>query len=122
MEITGTIEVNALRVHSCHGVGGQERLVGNDFEVSLSVECPMSDAMSSDNLDGTVSYADLVDIIKGKMSEPSMLIEHVARRIIDAVTVGFPQITAGRVTVAKLLPPIPGCQLDNAAVTLRWRR
>ena len=54
-----SITLNKCRFFSYHGVDEQERVVGNHFEVTLKVYCPMDSAMTSDDLDGTVNYAAL---------------------------------------------------------------
>lgn len=112
-----TITVDRLRVYAHHGVGRQERTVGNDFEVTVSVDIP---PVETDHLDSTVSYAEIADIIATEMAIPSMLLEHVCCRIRDAVTASFPQVAGGRVAVSKLTPPIPGAQMGAATVTLAW--
>lgn len=56
------IEIDRMKVRANHGVFPQERIVGNDFEVSLSVEIEpdeMDRAALEDNASLTVSYADL---------------------------------------------------------------
>lgn len=116
---TWTIEVDRLRVYAFHGVDRQERVVGNDFEVSLAVTVEAGAAADADEVSLTVSYADLADMIKVEMAVPSQLLEHVALRIRRAVACRFPQVTSGRVRVAKLVPPIPG-RMAAAAVTLQW--
>ncbi|MBS7410986.1 MAG: dihydroneopterin aldolase, partial [Muribaculaceae bacterium] len=42
-----------MQVRGFHGVDEQERRVGNDFAVSLSLQYPFDKAMASDNLDDT---------------------------------------------------------------------
>lgn len=37
-----TITLDSLRFYAHHGVGAQERVVGNEFEVTVSVEIPRS--------------------------------------------------------------------------------
>ena len=110
---TWTVAIERMRVYAYHGVGPQERVVGNEFEVSLAVEVDASDAASGDDVGLTVSYADLAAIVSEEMARPSQLLEHVAARIREAVV-------AGRVTVAKLTPPMPA-DVASASVTLRWR-
>lgn len=110
-----TITLDSLRFYAYHGVGAQERIVGNDFEVTLSVQIP---ATASDDLASTVSYADLAEVVRREMSVPSDLIEHVAVRISRAVEAEFPAVAGGSVKVAKLKPPIPGAELRSASVTL----
>lgn len=102
------ISFNKIRFHAYHGVMEQERRVGNDFEVSITVDYPFEAAMESDNLDDTLNYAMLYDVIAAEMQQPSKLLEHVAGRIIAAVQKQFPLVKGGTVTVSKLTPPIKG--------------
>ena len=52
----------------------QERRVGNDFEVSLTVDYPFEKALTSDDLDHTLNYALLYDVIAAEMQQPSKLL------------------------------------------------
>lgn len=117
----GIIAINGLRLWAKHGVFDQERRVGNEFEVTLRLDVPASDAaMDTDNLDDTINYAEVVEIIKSEMSIPSRLIEHVAGRIHRSLEARFPgQIAGGELTVSKLAPPIPA-ELVSVSFTTRW--
>lgn len=117
---TWTVAIERMRVYAYHGVEPQERVVGNEFEVSLAVEVDASDAASGDDVGLTVSYADLAAIVSEEMARPSQLLEHVVARIRDAVCGRFQAVVAGKVTVAKLTPPMPA-DVASASVTLRWR-
>ena len=77
-----TIEVVRLSVHAFHGVGEQERVVGNDFEVSVSLDYPPAEkAVVTDDLDSTLDYGELIEIIRNVMAIPSRLLEHVCGRL-----------------------------------------
>ncbi len=116
-----TIEVNRLRIRAYHGVYEQERNVGNDFEVSLSVNYPPAiRAVDTDDIGSTLDYAELISIIRDEMAIPSALIEHVAGRIRNAVMTRFPEVSGGAVRVSKLMPPVPGVELGETAVVLVW--
>jgi len=116
-----TIEINALRLHAHHGVLRQENIVGNTFEVSLSIETDIQPtAYIEDRLDGTINYAHIIDIIKHEMAIPSSLLENVAYRIKKAVMEAYPQATSGFIRIAKLLPPIANSELESVAVRLSW--
>lgn len=117
--ITTTIEINRLRLRANHGVMSQERKIGNTFEVTAHLRCQAEGAVSSDELSATLNYAEAIDTIKAVMAEPSQLLEHVAGRIRSALTDRFPIISGGRITVAKLTPPIP-VEVESVAVTIEW--
>ncbi len=113
-----TITLDSMRFYAFHGVGAQERVVGNEFEVTVSVDL---DPPCSDDLDATVSYADIAAVVSEEMQSPSDLIEHVAMRIRNRLVCTFPAIKGGAVTVAKPKPPMAGIELKSASVTLRWK-
>ncbi len=113
------ITIKGLRIYAYHGVFPQENRIGNYFTVDavLKFTCPR--AISDDDLEGTVNYAEVVEIIKAEMAVPSKLLEHVAGRIHRAICDKFPIITGGEICVTKLRPPI-SAELDSISFTLPW--
>ncbi len=116
---SGTIVVEGLKIFAYHGVFPQETMVGNMFEVSLSVEFNPEPAMRGDRVDLTINYAELIDIIKDVMAYPSKLIEHVCFRIYQNITHRFPRITGGVISIYKLQPPV-SVELDRVGFVFRW--
>ncbi len=111
------IEVTGIHVYARHGVMPQEGLVGNEFVVDLSVEYPADDAVERDDLDGTLNYAEAIELVRKEMTEPSRLLEHVAGRIRMALKQRWPLIRGGYVRVCKPNAPV-GAQVDNVCVKL----
>ena len=123
-ELEYTVEIDRLRLYARHGVGEQERRVGNLFEVTVSMTLPASgamDAIDRDELAGAANYADIAEIVRERMQTPSRLLEHAAGRIIGSLRERFPETSDIRVRIEKLTPPL-GLQMAGAAVTLRWSR
>lgn len=111
------IFIAGLRMRACHGVLPQERIVGGDFEVSLSVEYDISRAMATDDVADTLSYADLSDLVRREMVVPSNLLEHVAGRIAKTIIERWPQVQSVSLSITKLNPPM-GADCDGAGVEL----
>lgn len=111
------IFIAGLRMRACHGVLPQERIVGGDFEVSLSVEYDISRAMATDDVADTLSYADLSELVRREMAVPSNLLEHVAGRIAKAIIERWPQVQSVSLSITKLNPPM-GADCDGAGVEL----
>ncbi|MCM1532985.1 MAG: dihydroneopterin aldolase [Ruminococcus flavefaciens] len=109
------IIIDRLKVWAHHGVNSQERQVGNEFEVSVTLNCDLTAAMASDDVADTVNYAEVVSIIVKEMSVPSSLLENVVYRIKRAITGSFPAVVGGTIRVDKLTPPI-SCQLRLVGV------
>jgi dihydroneopterin aldolase len=115
-----TIEVNGLRLYARHGVAPQERLVGNVFDLDIHLVVEVGDSVVVDDLvEGTVSYADVVEVARREMDIPSRLLEHVVARLQRALTARFPSVEHGQIRLAKLTPPM-GVEVASAAVGLEW--
>ncbi|MCQ2218923.1 MAG: dihydroneopterin aldolase [Paludibacteraceae bacterium] len=109
------ILLERMRFHAFHGVMPEETIVGGEYEVSIDLDVDFTNAMETDDLDGTINYAIVFDLVKEEMRTPSKLIEHVAGRILKSVKQHFPQIEAIEVRVSKLNPPVMG---DMAQATV----
>lgn len=106
-----------VRFHAFHGVMPQERKVGADFAVTLRVKADLGRPVFSDNVDDTLNYAALYEVLKREMAQPSRLLEHIAGRIGQAVFDSFPQVETVDVMLTKLNPPM-GADSAGAAVEL----
>ncbi len=111
------IYINDLRFHAFHGVMQQERLTGNDYSVDLRVGYDVSSAMLSDDVNDTINYAGLYEIVRQEMSVPSQLVERVAFRIADRISRRYPDVSRMDVKVTKLNPPF-GADCHGAGVEL----
>ena len=68
-----------------------------------------------------LNYAEVYDIIRTEMQQPSQLIEHVAGRIGKSIFERFPQAETVALKVTKLNPPMDAdCQ--GVGVELLMRR
>lgn len=112
--------MEGLTLRGFHGVGEQERKVGNTFVYDVEVEYPWVSAGETDNLAETISYADIVEVIRAVNNEPSDLLENVAYRIYRELTSLYGAMLSLRIRVAKPHPPISGVQMRQASVQLDW--
>ena len=74
--------------------------------VTLSIATDFSRAMATDELEGTISYAESFEVVKAEMDIPSQLVENVAGRIGRSVLEHFQQVTAIDISITKLNPPL----------------
>ena len=115
------IRINDMRFYAHHGCFDQERAIGTHFRVDLAFTTDTSHAETTDNIGDTVSYLDVYQVVKAEMDTPSNLLEHVARRIGDAVMLQFTAVEAVTVIVHKLNPPLGG-QMESVSVELALER
>ena len=111
------IRLEGVRFHARHGVMAQERQTGGDFVVTLSVGYPFEAAMESDNVDDTLDYGALYQLVEREIRIPSNLLEHVAGRIAKAIEEEFPQVSSIDLMLTKLNPPI-GADCEGASVRI----
>ena len=109
-----------MEFHAFHGCLEHERLLGNTFIVSVSMELQTALAGKTDALEDTLNYQLVYDVVKAQMDIPSKLIEHVGQRILDNILNGFPQIQELIVTLSKLNPPLGG-KVDRVTIELNGR-
>lgn len=115
------ITINDMRFYAHHGCFEQEQAIGTHFRVDISFTTDTSKAEVSDNIEDTVSYLDVYQVMKAEMMKPSHLLEHVARRVGEAVLKDFPAVDAITVKVCKLNPPLGG-QMDSVSVELSMKK
>lgn len=122
MKITSyNIELRNIHIYAHHGVLEQERSVGAQFTLDVTLSINEHSCAFSDDINGTVSYADLYALICKEMQTPSRLLEHVCQRILNSIFEKFPTVNRATVTLCKDTPPMGGDRL-NAAVTLSGTR
>lgn len=109
-----------LKIFAYHGVLPQERVVGAYYILNITLDTDFSQAMETDELDATVSYADVFEVVKAEMAVPSRLLEHVAGRITNALFTRFPAVTAIHLEIIKENPPMGAdCRGAGVSVTLQ---
>ncbi|RGK35941.1 dihydroneopterin aldolase [Prevotella sp. TF12-30] len=113
--MSSKIYLRNVRFHAFHGVLPQERIVGNDYLVNLVLDYDFSSAMKTDDLQGTLNYAEVYQKVREEMAVPSKLLEHVAGRIAHRLFSDFPEIQKLQLSITKVNPPM-GADSDGAGV------
>ncbi|TWE09949.1 2-amino-4-hydroxy-6-hydroxymethyldihydropteridine diphosphokinase [Rudaeicoccus suwonensis] len=99
--MTDRIALTQVAVTTCHGVLKHEKVTPQRFFVDITIECDLSRAGESDQLDRTISYADVAqDAVRIMTQPPVDLIETLAEQMAAAV-LARPAAEAVEVTVHK---------------------
>ena len=109
-----------MRFYAHHGCFSQERAIGTHFVVDLSFNTDTTRAEQSDSIADTVSYLDVYQTVRREMQQPSNLLEHVARRVGEAVLKEYPAVTDIKVKISKMNPPLGG-QMHSVSVELELK-
>ena len=104
----GLIQVNGIRVFACHGCLAEEARIGGHYRVDIQVQGDFSAAETSDALEHTVDYGRVTNIVKEQMAQRSALVEHAARRILDALKAEWKAPHRWSVRLVKERPPVNG--------------
>ena len=113
----GRIALEGMEFFAFHGFYDEEQKIGNKYGVDLYVETDLHKAAASDELQQTVNYETLYQIVLTQMKEPARLLEHIGHRIIEKVMEEFGMVQRVKVNIYKFNPPLGGI-CHRAMVTL----
>ena len=117
------IFLHGMRFMACHGVLPHEREVPQPFEVDVEMGLDLRAAGESDDLDDTVNYAKVYDVVSTVLTVTrKYLIEALAEEIADDLLRDFDSLRWVRVTVHKPAAPIDGIFSDVGVTILRRRK
>jgi 7,8-dihydroneopterin aldolase/epimerase/oxygenase len=103
------IFLNEMEFYGYHGVLPEENRLGQRFRVSLVLEIDLNNAGMSDDLNDTVSYAEVFEICKEIVEgKPYRLLEALAETIASSILMKYQLIDQVTVKMIKPDPPIPG--------------
>ncbi len=112
-----SIEIEGMKFYAFHGHFEAEQIVGNEFSVDLKLETDCNRAAISDSLGDALNYQIAYEIVKHEMTQPSKLLENVAKRILDSLYDHFTTIRKASVKISKMNPPMGG-EIEKVSVTL----
>lgn len=102
------IIVEGIKVYAYHGCLKEEGLIGTNYVVDVVLETDFTEAAKTDDLNKTIDYVVVYDIVKKQMAIRSNLIEQVGQRIVNELKDTFSDLKKLEVKVTKLNPPMNG--------------
>ncbi len=103
-----TISLHNLLFFAHHGVHEEERILGNNFIVNVSLTFKVEGPITS--LDQTINYASVYQLVKERMSVPTALLETLAQELISEIHAFDNHIQSITVSIDKKDPPISNMQ------------
>jgi dihydroneopterin aldolase len=116
-EAMSKIYLEDVRIYAYHGVLPEENIIGTHYILNVELHTDLWKAAESDDLNDTISYADINDILHKEMKIKSQLLEHVAGRMISKIRDSFPQIDYIKLKITKTAPPMEG-EMKGASIEL----
>lgn len=103
-----TIRLESMRFFSRHGLYAFEQKNGAEFEVNVELCVKVgTTALQGDELEGTLDYSRVYELIASEMETPCKLLEHFVWKVREKLK-AFPEIISGTISLSKLEPPIGG--------------
>ncbi len=99
-----TLHLNKILLHAYHGVHEEETIVGNDFEISLSVS--FNELQKITILEDTINYVSVFEIVKINFEKTQYLLETVAQNIVEAIHELDKRIILINISIYKISAPI----------------
>jgi len=100
-----SIELQDVHIYAYHGLQDGEQKTGSEYVVNLAVTYPENDH-SFDNLQNTIDYVELFEIVKQRMNVATPLLEKLADGIIRKIKHQYSFICEIQLSVYKLQAPI----------------
>ncbi len=111
------IYLEDVKIYAYHGVLPEENIIGTYYILNLEIHTDLWIAAESDDLNDTISYAEINEIIHEEMKINSKLLEHVAGRIITKIREKFDQVSYIKLKITKTSPPMKG-EMKGASIEL----
>ena len=116
-DMDARLAIEGIQCYAFHGCLPEERKIGGRVSVDVYFIMDRRKSFIHDNLEDTVDYQKVHDIVNKEMAIPSNLIEHVCHRLLQTLsnsTTGYKSLS---VRVTKYNPPVNG-EIRNASIVL----
>jgi len=102
------VKLEGLDFFAHHGVYAEEREIGNKYTVTIEIEINDDINFLSDDLNNTINYEEVYQLVKEVMDQPKMLLETLAAEINKKALDRFANANKVTTIVSKHNPPIKG--------------
>ena len=117
------IIIKGLKIFAHHGVNEEETLYGQNFLIDIEARADLTRAGQTDDLNDTVSYAQMIKTAQRVMTEQNdKLLERAATRVADALLAEYDRLESVKIRLMKPDAPMKA-EFDYVAIeTERTRK
>lgn len=115
------ITIDKARFWGYHGLLPHEKVVGNDFEVTLQLHFSANKVIATGDLTQGLNYAEVYQLLEKEMAQPTELLEVLTDRILTDIGLHFRLVTKATLSITKLAPPIAHFQGHGITFTASAR-
>ena len=102
------IQLNNLQFFSFHGVHEEEKILGNNYDVNVSVSFEQEEDIK--HLEQTINYVSVYQLVKKRMDIPEVLLETLVQDLARMIYDLDNRIKTITVAVEKKNPPMINIQ------------
>lgn len=100
--------IEDIRLHAYHGCLEEEGKIGGKYRIDIKVVADLNECADTDDLNRTVDYVVVYNLVKEEMAIRSKLIETVAKRIALKLQAQYAWVLEWEVSLTKFNPPVGG--------------
>jgi dihydroneopterin aldolase len=104
-----TVALNNLQFFAFHGVLEEERKIGNNYLVDVSLEFH-ENAEVITHINDTINYEYIYQLIRKRMNVPTPLLETIVMETGNQIHNEFSDLKSIFISIKKIHPPIEGIQ------------
>lgn len=99
------VKIENVKFFSFHGLFTEERILGNEFTLSVSVD-RISNEIFSEKLEHSIDYGVLYSICAEIMQKPVDLLETICEQIVEKIQETCPDYQLIEISLTKDHPPL----------------
>ncbi len=100
-----TLHLSELRFFAYHGLYEEEKQMGNEFELNISVSF-FSTRQVVEDLGDTINYASIYELARTEMLQPRELLETFLSQLAGKIKAAYPQVVRLKMSLYKLQMPL----------------
>jgi len=108
------VALKGMKFYAFHGYYEFERRIGNNYIVDIEAQIELA-RDPNDQIDETINYEQLYEVVKRYMSKKYKLLESLAYDIAQEVKTTHPKVKEIKVVLHKLNPPVGG-KVDKSII------
>ena len=99
------LKIKGIKIYAFHGHFEEEKRLGGHFLVNLEIGFNSDKVVSTDKLEDTIDYVQVIDIVKKQMKKTKNMIESAADEILDELF-KIDLIHSVNIELEKISPPV----------------
>ena len=115
-----SIHLHNIIFFAHHGLYEEEKILGNEFELSISIK-HSPQRLPVKHISDTIDYVSVLELVKKRMAIPTPLLETVVTDIAQKILARFSLAEEVFISIRKMYPPVSKIQ-GSVGVSFELKR